>query len=182
MGSNNLDALTKEYIQVVNEMTSCMMKMNELKNRAKELENLIKLCNEIFGEECFLNLINIKAKDSSGASGGGEDKRLKKNIEYLLCFTKTTKFEKFNDIFIEQDLVSYIEERKINNKSFAYTKVLYDDGVETFVGKIKAGNGDDIELFTCSDYVVKSINQICKEEMISLSQAYFKYYDKIFTT
>ncbi len=29
-----------------------------------ELENLIKLCNEIFGEECFLNLINIKAKDS----------------------------------------------------------------------------------------------------------------------
>lgn len=147
-----------------------------------ELENLIKLCNEIFGEECFLNLINIKAKDSSGASGGGEDKRLKKNIEYLLCYTKTTKFEKFNDIFIEQDLVSYIEERKINNKSFAYTKVLYDDGVETFVGKIKAGNGDDIELFTCSDYVVKSINQICKEEMISLSQAYFKYYDKIFTT
>lgn len=42
------------------------------------------LCDEIFGSNNFLNCVSIKAKASSGASGGGEDKKLKKNIEYLL--------------------------------------------------------------------------------------------------
>ena len=31
MESNNLDALQKEYIQVVSEMSICMLKMDELK-------------------------------------------------------------------------------------------------------------------------------------------------------
>lgn len=49
-----------------------------------ELQNLIKICNEIFGESNYLNTISIKAKSSSGASGSGEDKKLKKNIEYIV--------------------------------------------------------------------------------------------------
>ena len=32
----------------------------------------------------YLNTISVKAKSSAGASGGGEDKKLKKNIEYIL--------------------------------------------------------------------------------------------------
>ena len=46
-----------------------------------ELHNLIKICNEVFGESNYLNTISVKAKSSAGASGGGEDKKLKKNIE-----------------------------------------------------------------------------------------------------
>ena len=46
MASNNLDALTKEYIQVVNDMTTGMLKINELSNRARELEKLIEECNK----------------------------------------------------------------------------------------------------------------------------------------
>ena len=43
-----------------------------------EVENLKKVCDEIFGEENFINIISLNAKVSAGASGGGEDKKLKK--------------------------------------------------------------------------------------------------------
>ncbi|WP_197477927.1 site-specific DNA-methyltransferase, partial [Rhodococcus sp. EPR-147] len=48
-----------------------------------EQDNLKKLCNEVFGENNFINTVSVNMKNVAGASGGGEDKRLKKNIEYL---------------------------------------------------------------------------------------------------
>ncbi len=48
-----------------------------------EITNLRSLCNEVFGEENFVNCVSVLAKVSAGASGGGEDKKLKKNIEYI---------------------------------------------------------------------------------------------------
>ncbi len=41
----------------------------------KELFNLKKICDEIFGEQNYLNTVSVNAKVSAGASGGGEDKR-----------------------------------------------------------------------------------------------------------
>jgi len=49
----------------------------------EEQENLKKICDEIFGEENYVNTISVNMKNVAGASGGGEDKRLKKNIEYI---------------------------------------------------------------------------------------------------
>lgn len=46
------------------------------------------LMDEIFGRSNFLNQISVKMKQTSGASGGGEDKKLKKNIEYIIIYTK----------------------------------------------------------------------------------------------
>ena len=51
------------------------------------------LCDEVFGRMNYLNTISVKMKNIAGASGGGEDKRLKKNIEYLLVYTK--KYEEY---------------------------------------------------------------------------------------
>ena len=45
-----------------------------------EQSQLKLLCDEIFGEDNFINLISVMSKVSAGASGGGEDKKLKKNI------------------------------------------------------------------------------------------------------
>ena len=42
------------------------------------------LCDEIFGRSNFINLISVNMKNAAGASGGGEDKRLKKNCELSL--------------------------------------------------------------------------------------------------
>lgn len=36
------------------------------------------LCDEIFGRNNFVNMISVNMKNIAGASGGGEDKRLKK--------------------------------------------------------------------------------------------------------
>ena len=87
-----------------------------------ELDNLIKLCREIFGKDNYINLISIKAKDSSGASGGGEDRRLKKNIEYLVSFSKSDSFKKFNDIYKIESLSKYIRDRKEAGKGFCLYK------------------------------------------------------------
>lgn len=38
------------------------------------------LCDEIFGRSNFVNMISVNMKNVAGASGGGEDKRLKKIV------------------------------------------------------------------------------------------------------
>lgn len=38
------------------------------------------LCDEIFGRRNFVNMISVNMKNVAGASGGGEDKRLKKIV------------------------------------------------------------------------------------------------------
>ena len=46
------------------------------------------LCDEIFGRRNFINMISVNMKNTAGASGGGEDKRLKKNCEFILAYAK----------------------------------------------------------------------------------------------
>ena len=62
------------------------------------------LMDEICGRSNFVNLIVVKTKNSSGASGGGEDKRLKKNVEFLLCYAKS-EFNKFNESYSLIELI-----------------------------------------------------------------------------
>ena len=54
------------------------------------------LCDEIFGRSNYLNTLIIKAKAGAGASGGGEDKRLKKNYECILIYVKNYNFLTYN--------------------------------------------------------------------------------------
>lgn len=46
------------------------------------------LLDETIGEDNFINTLSVFTKVSAGASGGGEDKKLKKNIEYIHIYTK----------------------------------------------------------------------------------------------
>ena len=139
------------------------------------------LCDEIFGRSNFINMLSVKAKASSGASGGGEDKRLKKNIEYILVYSKSEKFDSFKPIYQKTPLKRYIEERKELGKSFAYTSVLTKEGVETYYTTVAAGNGEPIEIYKVSNYEIKSVSQIMKEENLTQDEVYNKYIDKIFT-
>ena len=41
------------------------------------------IMNEIFEQDNYINTIIVKSKASSGVSGGDEDKKLKKNVEYI---------------------------------------------------------------------------------------------------
>ena len=146
-----------------------------------ELNNLTILLNEIFGEENFLNLITVKAKPSSGASGGGEDKRLKKNVEYLVCFTKNRDiFDKFNDVFETTDLMNYIENYKSEGKSWKYTRVLKSFGNKVHYTDTMDGAGEAIKIFKHSNVEICTISDIAKQENISEESVYLKYFEKIF--
>jgi adenine-specific DNA-methyltransferase len=138
------------------------------------------LMDEIFKGN-FLNTISVKTKVSAGASGGGEDRRLKKNIEYIHCYYKKT-FSAFNDVYKETEIVSYIEQMKKDGKSFKYTQVLVSEGKKEHFETIKDGSGEDITIYKHSGVDVKTISQLMKDENLSIKQAYDKYFDKIFTT
>ena len=141
------------------------------------------LCDEIFGRNNFLNMISINAKVSAGASGGGDDKRLKKNIEYILIYCKNMdSFPGFKPIYKKTELMKYIGKMKEDGKSYKYTSVLYHcDGFELFK-TIKDGAGDDIKIYKVNDYEIKSVKQVAQLEGITEAEVYSKYYKKIMTT
>lgn len=148
-----------------------------------EIDNMIKVCDEIFDEKNHINTISVYTKVSAGASGGGEDKKLKKNIEYVCVYAKNIDaLEPLLPIYKETELMEYIENMKKSNKSFKYINVLVkcDDIVP--YGKTVDGDGDDIEIYKVNDYVIKTVKQLAKEEGLSEKEIYYKYYDKIMTT
>ena len=140
------------------------------------------LLDEIFYKENFLNQVCAKMKQTSGASGGGEDKRLKKNIEYLIIFSKNRfSFENFNPIYDETDLISAIEDMKNDGKSWKYTRVIMSGlNKREFLKDIQDGSGESIKIYKHSNIVYKTISDLMKLDKLSEEECYFKYYDKIF--
>ena len=141
------------------------------------------LCDEVFGRNNYINMVSVNAKVSAGASGGGEDKRLKKNIEYILIYTKSFEnFVPFKPVYKYTELMNYISKMKEDEKSFKYTSVLYKCEDRTYFKTIQDGAGDDIVIEKVNNYEIKSIKQVAELENISIEQAYNKYYDKVMTT
>lgn len=138
------------------------------------------LMDEIFKTENYVNTIIIKSKASSGASGGGEDKKLKKNVEYLLLYGNRNSQLKTQ--YIKTPLNDYIQERKDEGKSFAYTNVMLEMGNEKFIERIIDGFGNPIDLYEMQNYKSISVKQLANKEMCSEEDIYIKYIDRIYTT
>ena len=138
------------------------------------------LMDEVFGRKNYINTIVVKAKAGAGASGGGEDKRLKKNYEFLLVYAKNYDRLDYNQPLNKVDLIEYIEDHKENNIGFYYTRVIVDYGQKTLVGTIIDGSGDDIKVYEHSGFVFSSINKLMREEGLSQKEIYSKYYEHIF--
>ena len=139
------------------------------------------LMDSVFGRESFLNTLSLKTKVSAGASGGGEDKKIKKNIEFIHIYT-SGQFDSFKDVYFEQELMRYIDEMKSDEKSFKYTQVLISTGKKELYKEIKDGAGENIKVFKHSQVIFKSVNQVAKDENINLESVYKKYFDQVFTT
>ena len=138
------------------------------------------ICDEIFGRENYLNTIIVKAKAVSGASGGGEDKRLKKNSEFILMYAKNYNVAKYDFATEKVNLMEYIEEHKRNKIGFYYTRVITNYGSKVEVGKIKDGSGDDITIFEHANVEFSSIAKLMKNENLTMEEVYLKYYDDVF--
>lgn len=148
-----------------------------------EVSNLKKLLDEIFGENCFVNIITIKTK-VAGVSGSHLGKSLQNNAEYILIYSKTeTEFQIDYIPKDKKELYSFIKDMELNNKSWKYTSVIKNEGEKEYVKSILTGNNDEIKVYKHSNYEFESINKIAKNEFEgNLKEAYYKYINKIFRT
>ncbi len=146
----------------------------------KEHAYLKVLMDEVFEEEGYLNTIVVKSKASSGASGGGEDRRLKKNHEFILLYTKDQAVVESQNY--SQKLTEYIQERRDEGRSFAYNYVMVNPGALTYIGETLDGRGDKIELYRVQDYQIKTVNQLMEEEELTEEEVYLKYFEQVYTT
>ena len=148
-----------------------------------EVSQLKGLMDEVYGEENYINLIAVKTKNAAGASGGGEDKKLKKNIEFLLVYVKNVNYlEPFETVYKTTEIEELLNYYKTNNISWKYTSVLYNRGDKEYVGSTVDGAGDEIKIYKRNNPEFKSVNQITKLENISIKEVYKKYFYDIHMT
>lgn len=148
-----------------------------------EVDNLKKICDEIFGEDNFVNIISLKMKNIAGASGGGEDKRLKKNIEYILLYAKDYNMvEPFNKIYNQTEISELLKKYRDEDVSWKYTSILKNRGEKVFLTSTIDGDGNKINIYKRINPEFCSVVQIMKDESISESKVYSKYFNDIYTT
>lgn len=148
-------------------------------------DNEIAYCrvmmDEIFGRQNFINQVSVKMKQTAGASGGGEDKKLKKNVEYILIYSKDiNKFDSFNPVFDETDLFELINEMRDSGKSWKYTRII--DGIDDreFLTETVDGSGEVIKIFKHNNIKYETITNLMRRDGLTEEECYVKYFDKIF--
>lgn len=148
-----------------------------------ELAQLKNLCDSIFGEDNFLNVISVNMKNIAGASGGGEDKRFKKNCEYILVYAKNyALMPLFNGAYELTEMSELIQKYIDNGVSWKYTSVLLESGEKEYLGSTVDGDGNDILIYLRKNPVIVSIKQAATMDGITEKEAYKKYGTKIFQT
>ncbi len=149
----------------------------------EEYAYLKVLCDEIFGRSNFVNTVSVNMKNIAGASGGGEDKRLKKNCEYILIYAKNyDDMQLFKGPYSYTEMSDLIQQYKAEGKSWKYTSVLVDPGEKVYSGSTKDGEGNEIRVYIRKNPQIYSINQIAKRDGISEKEAYKKYGVNVFQT
>lgn len=108
------------------------------------------MLDEIFGRQNFINQIAVRMKLLAGASGGGEDRRLKKNIEHILIYAKDSHpdlgFQRFNDLYENIDLTEAIDAMEDAGKSWKYTSILLGKGTPIETRTVLTGDGEEISV------------------------------------
>ena len=122
-------------------------------------------------------------KNNAGASGGGEDKRLKKNCEFILVYAKDYfSIERFKNAYDYTEISETIQQYKDENKSWKYISVLENPGEKIYCGSTIDGEGNEIKVYRRKNPSILSINQVQKRDNLSERDAYKKYGILIFQT
>lgn len=148
-----------------------------------ELDNLKKICDEIFSAQNFVNIISVKLKNIAGASGGGEDKRLKKNMEYILVYAKNySALQPFENVYTVTPISELVEQYRQEGVSWKYTTALVNPGEKEYIGSTVDGEGSEIKIYKRVNFSIQSIGQIMKNEGLTEAESYAKYAHCIFQT
>ena len=106
------------------------------------------LCDEVFGRGNFINMISVNMKNIAGVSGGGEDKRLKKNCEYILAYAKEySLLPLFNGPYSYTEMSELVQQYLNEGKSWKYTTVLLTPGEKEYYGSTVDGDGNEIKVY-----------------------------------
>lgn len=141
------------------------------------------LCDEVFGRSNFINMISVNMKNIAGVSGGGEDKRLKKNCEYILAYAKDySLLPIFNGPYSYTEISELVQRYQEEGKSWKYTTVLCDPGEKKYYGSTLDGDGNEIKVFIRKRPKILSVKQVASQEGISEKEVYQKYGTSIFQT
>lgn len=194
----NVDAMNEHYDDLIEHS----LWLNRMRPRLELLRNLLcdegvifiqisdeeqaylkVLCDEVFGRFNFVNMVSVNMKNIAGASGGGEDKKLKKNCEYILIYAKKYDLMPlFNGPYAYTEMSELIQQYLGEGKSWKYTTVLVDPGEKEYIGSTVDGDGNEIKVYRRINSVMLSIKQIAKRDGISEKDAYKKYGVSIFQT
>ena len=141
------------------------------------------MCDEIFGRANFVNMISVNMKNIAGASGGGEDRRLKKNCEYILIYAKNYDLlDTFRAAYDYEEISELVERYKEEGISWKYTSVFLDEGEKRYIASTVDGDGNEIKIFEHTNYVLKSIGAVAKDEGITEKDVYYRYAGRIIRT
>jgi len=144
-----------------------------------EVHHLRMIMDEIFGEENFVNLITVKVRESAGESGGGEDKRLKKHVDFLLMFAKNRQNYNLPKIYTKTPLEHLLALKESMSDKFVYSDVMIEMHGRQYKKTIKDGEGNDIKIYTYETFFTQNVKKIAQQENTELYEIYKKYFDKV---
>lgn len=148
-----------------------------------EIHYLKVLMDEVFGRDNYVNTISVNMKNVAGASGGGEDRRFKKNIEYLLIYANDyTMMNKFKSVYKYTEIAELVQQYKEDGVSWKYTSVLVYEGDKEYLDSTVDGNGDEIKIYLRKNPVFKSVARVAMDEGITEKEVYYKYGHRIHQT
>lgn len=143
-----------------------------------ELDNLTKICNEIFGPDNFINIVSVKTK-IGGVSGSSEGKSLKSAAEYILIYANDKTSVNFQPTYIKTKLSQRIKDYADEGKSWKYTSVMTKlSGKEV----IKEDKTRGMVFYGYRELETMSISTFAKEKGISEEEVYDQFADRIFQT
>ncbi len=143
-----------------------------------EVENLGKLCNDVFGEDNFINIITVKTK-IGGVSGSSEGKSLKDVTEFIWVYAKNKNELLLKPVYNHIPLFDRIQSYLDEGKSWKYTSI-----ITKLEGKVllKRDEKHDMNFYGYTTLKTQSISSYAKENGISEQDVYNRYADKIFRT
>lgn len=149
----------------------------------EEYAYLKVLMDEIFGRRNYINTISVLMKNVAGASGGGEDKRLKKNIEYIVIYAKDySSIKPFTPIYSYSPIARLVQQYREEGKSWKYTSILINSGEKQYITSTVDGDGNEIKIYKRNGFKALSIKQYAKQENISEDDVYNYHWNKIYRT
>ncbi len=143
-----------------------------------EVENLLKIGNEIFGEDNFVNIVTVKTK-VGGVSGSSEGKSLKDATEFIGVWAKNKDSLSFKPVYIKTKLFDRIKSYKEEGKSWKYTSVVAElSDKKLLFEDSKRG----MKFYGYRTLRTASIQSFAKEKGITKEDVYNHYADRIFQT